>query len=93
MATRAVRIEARTPEEYVEALEARSQRRVAGGLIALHHRGQRQLGPLWKPLLGALGVATAVLAWKLASARRPASGGDAASLAFGCLRQAWQWRL
>lgn len=92
MTAQAPRIRARTPEELVDALEQRSQRRIAGGLISLHRRGERHLGPMWKPLLGGLGAAAAVVAWKVLTARRPASGGEAASFAGRCLRQAWLWR-
>lgn len=92
MTAKAPRLPARTPEELVAALEQRSQRRIAGGLIALHHRGERNLGPLWKPLLGALGAAAGVVAWKVLAGRRPASGGVAESFASRCLRQAWLWR-
>lgn len=92
MTAKAPRLQARTPEEFVAALEQRSQRRIAGGLIALHRRGESQLGPLWKPLLGALGAGVSVLAWKLLTARRPARGGETASFKARCLRHAWLWR-
>jgi hypothetical protein len=92
MTAKAPRLPARTPEELVDALERRSQRRVAGGLIALHHRGERSLGPLWKPLLGALGAVSTVIAWKVLTARRPVSGGVGESFASRCMRRAWLWR-
>ncbi len=86
-----LRIQAKTPEEFVEALEQRSQRRIVGGLISLHHRGERRFGPLWKPALGAFGAVAAVLAWKLLAGRRPPVGGvDPGWIARG-LRLAWLW--
>ena len=92
MVAQAPRLRARTPEELVDALEQRSQRRIVGGLISLHHRGERRFGPLWKPALAALGAVTAVLAWKLLAARRPpVGGGDPGWIARG-LRLAWLWR-
>jgi hypothetical protein len=43
----------RRPEDYVEALEARTRRRIGGGLLALHRRGETRLGAgPWKVVLG-----------------------------------------
>jgi hypothetical protein len=49
------------PEDYVEELEARSRRRIGGGLLALHRRGERALGRgPWKLVLGAAAGAALV---------------------------------
>lgn len=45
----------RRPEQYVEELEARTRRRIGGGLLALHRRGEAKLGAgPWKLVLGGL---------------------------------------
>jgi len=69
------------PEDYVDELEARSRRRLGGGLIALHRRGERALGRgPWKLVLGAAAGALAVGGWRWL-AGRAGSGSGAARLA------------
>lgn len=58
------------PEDYVDALEARSRRRIGGGLLALHRRGERALGRgPWKLVLGAAAGAALVAGGRWLSSR------------------------
>ncbi len=79
----------RRPEDYVEVLEARTRRRIGGGLLALHRRGEKKLGAgPWKLVLGGLaGLATfGLLRWL--SRRRGGTDG-AAPAGFAGLFAPW----
>jgi len=56
--------DARTPREYLERLEARTLRRIAGGLVAVDRRGSTAFGLAWRPLTVATGALGAVLGWR-----------------------------
>lgn len=54
----------RTPEEYLDTLEGRSRRRIAGGLLSLHGRGSAELGPAWNLALALCGGLATAIGWR-----------------------------
>lgn len=64
----------RTPEEYLDALDGRSRRRIAGGLLSLHGRGSAELGPAWNVALALCGGLATAIGWRWLTKPKPAPG-------------------
>lgn len=76
------------PEDYVDELEARSRRRLGGGLLALHRRGERALGRgPWKLVLGAAAGAALAGGWRWLATRRS----EGSSVGLGRLAGLGRW--
>jgi len=70
---------ARNADELLDLVEARTRRRIAGGLISLHRRGHARFGAAWTPL-ACVGVGASLFgAWRVANGAAFAVGALALS--------------